>query len=152
MVYLSMTLLFLCSILQINFTLTSAFIRSPLLFLKTRIDDEALILSLPHLEMSDDGEKNNFNSVQLASVEALDGDHELEGSRLSASIAAWLDQEVSFYGEIKTSTVSAGSFTFSTTFFLFSSHNLDFNTLQVDTTGCPQPHWRRSEKRVCRMP
>ena len=33
-------------------------------------------------------------SVEFASVESLDGDHEAEGSRLSASIAAWLDQEV----------------------------------------------------------
>ena len=102
MLYLRMKLLFLFSILQIiNFIPTSAFIRIPLLFLKTRIDDEALILSFPHLEMSKDGEKNNINSVQSASVEALGEDHELEGSRLSASIAAWLDQEVGFDGENK---------------------------------------------------
>jgi len=32
-------------------------------------------------------------AVEAASVESLQGDHEAEGSRMSASLAQWLDQE-----------------------------------------------------------
>jgi len=49
-----------------------------------------VVSSLPNSKSS-----NTKSDVQLATVESLVGDHEMEGSRLAASIAAWLDREVS---------------------------------------------------------
>lgn len=106
----SINFLLLCSIFQSILIPTTAFIRCPLSFWRTRTDNEVSMLSFSQLAMSKDSEKNN--GVQLASVESLDGDHELEGSKLSASIAAWLDQEVS----LPTTTVSAVQFKISFVF------------------------------------
>jgi len=36
----------------------------------------------------------HMSSIQAATVETMSDDHELEGNRMSASIAAWLDLEV----------------------------------------------------------
>lgn len=105
----SINFLLLCSIFQSILIPTTAFIRSPLSFWRTRTDNEASMLSFSHLAMSKDSAKDN--GVQLASVESLDGDHELEGSKLSASIAAWLDQEVSLQTAL-VSVVRLNSFSF----------------------------------------
>ncbi len=75
---------------------TTAFVLRPIPFCKSRVNDKIIVLS-PRLKMSNSSIINNNggNNIQLASVESLDNDHEMEGSKLSESIAAWLDQEVS---------------------------------------------------------
>jgi hypothetical protein len=74
---------------------TIAFVHRPIPFCKSRFNYKIVVRS-PRIKMSNSSiGNNNGNNIQLASVESLDSDHEMEGSKLSASIAAWLDQEVS---------------------------------------------------------